>query len=75
MMRRMVTLNQMVVVFIDTAGWTVGTLTRVLAVKDVANREDTMSPFDKEVGSAEVAVTHKGVDCPINVTRKRPVTR
>ena len=62
-------------VLIDNAGGTVESLTRVSSVKDVANREDTMSPFDKEVGSAEVAVAHKGVDCPINVTRKRPVTR
>ena len=70
MARRMVTLNQMVMVFINATGWTVWTLTRISAVKNMANRQDAMSPFDKEIGSAEVAVAHKGVDIPVDVTSK-----
>ena len=50
MTRQMVTLNQMVVFLIDTTGWTVWTLTRISAVKDVANREDTVSPLTKKLG-------------------------
>ena len=70
MARRMVTLNQMVMVFINATGWTVWTLTRISAVKNMANRQDAMSPFDKEIGPAEDAVAHKGVDIPVDVTSK-----
>ena len=55
----MITVNEMIVVFIDAAGRTVGSFTRILAVKDVTNWQDAMSPFHKEIGSAVVAVTYE----------------
>ena len=69
MARRMITLNNMIT---SRAVWT---FTRILAVNNVTNRQDAMAPFEKEVGSAVVAVAYKGIDSPIDITGKGPVKR
>ena len=55
----MITVNEMIVLFVDATGRTVWAFTRVSVVKDVTNWQDAMSPFHKEVWEAVVAVTYE----------------
>ena len=79
--RGMITLEKMVMILISatgrtvrtvfgitTTGRTVQTVFGITTMDNVTNRENTMGPFHKEIGSAEVAIADGGVDSPVLCT-------
>ena len=64
----MLTNKKMVVILIKTTSWAIRTSERMSTVHNMAHRQKTMSPFQKEGGTAIVLVADHGIYFPIHVT-------
>ena len=60
--------KKMVMIFVKTTGWAIRTSKRMSTVHNMAYRQKTMSPLQKEGGAAIVLVADHGIYLPINVT-------
>ena len=60
--------KKMVVIFVKTTSWAIRTSQGMLTVHNMADRQKTMSPLQKEGGAAIILVADHGVYFPIDVT-------
>ena len=64
----MLTSKKMVMIFVETTSGAIRTRKRMSTVYNMANRKKTMSPLQKESGTAIILVADHGVYFPIDVT-------
>ena len=60
--------KKMVVIFVKTTSWAIRTSQGMSMVHNMADRQKTMSPLQKESGAAIILVADHGVYFPIDVT-------
>ena len=68
----MITLKEMVMIFVFTTSWTVRAVMTVTTMDDMTNGKNTVTPLHKEDGMAVILIADDSVVLPINITGERP---
>ena len=67
MARDIITGKEMIMIFIGITSRTVGTITRIVMVNNLANRKYVVRPFDPEEGTSEVLIAKGRIVLPVNI--------